>query len=113
MGTTSVAEIRAPNDDELRRMREIWGKLQQDSLQGNADIGVELQSYLKHCAWIVGLIVGLNVGTGEDEWPDSKPVSMSQDGVARIRDSMRMLSAVLALWTPTGQRTIDSGDKPQ
>lgn len=107
-----VAEIRSPNDDEILRLRELWGALQQTNLPVTGDTGIELQSYLKHCAWIVGMIAGVNSHTGEDMWPNSKAIAVSQDGVARIRDAVRMLTAILALYTPAGQQTSIPEDKP-
>lgn len=56
----SVAFIRAPTDDELRKMRDLWSALKQSSLPASTDIGVELQTYLRHAVRMVGVVAALN-----------------------------------------------------
>jgi hypothetical protein len=59
MKETVIAHIRKPTDEELKRMRELWGALKQKSVPASTAIGVELQTYLQHAIRMVGLVAGL------------------------------------------------------
>src|SRR5215469_15514365 len=95
-----VAQIRTPSEDELKRMRELWIALQQKPLPASTETGIELQTYLAHAARMVGIIAGLHPVPGTPAFAAS-PMTVSGDGVARLRDSSQLCSAVLSLWTPT------------
>ena len=95
-----VAQIRTPSEDELKRMRELWIALQQKPLPASSETGMELQTYLAHAARMVAIIAGLHPVTGKPAFPAS-PMTVCGDGVARLRDSAELWSAVLSLWTST------------
>jgi hypothetical protein len=42
MNDDMVAHIRMPNDEELKRIRELWSALKRQSLPASTDIGIEL-----------------------------------------------------------------------
>jgi hypothetical protein len=102
MKETVIAHIRKPTDEELKRMRELWGALKQKSVPASTAIGVELQTYLQHAIRMVGLVAGLHPLTSEPVVAGPYPLRVSEDGVARLHDAVRLWSAVLALWTIDG-----------
>jgi hypothetical protein len=102
MDNSAVAHIRTPNDDELRHVRELWAALKQKSLPDSTDIGIELQTYLRHAVRMVGLIAGLHPVTGKPAIAGQFPLQVSEDGVARLHDAVRLWSAILSLWTTNG-----------
>ena len=59
MNNRVVAQIRVPNEDKVKRMRDLWVALKQKSLPASTDIGIELQTYLSHAVRIIGIIAGL------------------------------------------------------
>jgi len=94
-----VAQIRTPTEDELKRMRELWSALKQNPLPATTETGIELQTYLAHAARMVAIIAGLHPLTGKPAFV-AKPMTVSKDGVARLRDSAQLWSSVLSLWSP-------------
>jgi hypothetical protein len=106
MNNSVAAHIRTPTHDEITRMRQLWSDLKQPSVPAGTDIGVELRTYLAHAVRMVGLIAGLNhitlegvsISTGEPAKHGPFPVRVTEDGVARIHDSVCLWSAILALW---------------
>ena len=101
MSNGVVAHIRNPNEDELKRMRGLWSALKQTPLPDSTDTGIELQTYLAHATRMVGIIAGLHPVTGKPAIAGKYPMTVSEDGVARLRDSAQLWSVVLSLWTPT------------
>jgi hypothetical protein len=99
MNDSVVAQIRTPHDDELKRMRDLWVALKQKSLPLSTDIGIELQTYLAHAVRMIGIISGLHPITGKPAINGQFPLRVSEDGVARLHDSVHLCSAILALWT--------------
>lgn len=100
MSNGVVAEIRTPTEDELKRMRDLWKALKQTPLPASTETGIELQTYLAHAARMVGIIAGLHPVTGTPALA-GKRMTVSEDGVERLRDSAQLCSAILSLWTPT------------
>jgi hypothetical protein len=98
MNNSTVAHIRTPTHDEITRMRQLWSDLKQPSVPAGTDIGVELRTYLTHAVRMVGLIAGLHHITGEPTKHGPFPLRVTEDGVARIHDSVHLWSAILALW---------------
>jgi hypothetical protein len=99
MNNSVAAHIRTPTHDEITRMRQLWSDLKQPSAPAGTDIGVELRTYLTHAVRMVGLIAGLHDITGEPAKRGGPfPVRVTEDGVARIHDSVSLWSAILALW---------------
>ena len=98
MSSSVVAHIRTPTHDELTRIRELWSDLKQPKVPAGTDIGIELRTYLTHAVRMVGLIGGLHPITGEPAKPDRYPLSVTEDGVTRLHDSVRLWSAILSLW---------------
>ena len=98
MNNSVAAHIRTPTHDEITRMRQLWSNLKQPSVPAGTDIGVELRTYLAHAARMVGLIAGSHDITGEPAKHGRFPVRVTEDGVARIHDSVCLCSAILALW---------------
>jgi len=96
-----VAQIRTPTEDELKRMRDLWGALKQKPLPASTERGIELQTYLAHAARMVGIIAGLHPVTGKPAVANKSPMTVSEDGVERLRDSARLWSAILSLWSST------------
>jgi len=78
-----VAQIRVPNEDELKRMRDLWVALKQKSLPASTDIGIELQTYLAHAVRMIGIIAGLHPIAGKPALTAQFPLRVSEDGVAR------------------------------
>ena len=101
MSNDMVAQIRTPTENELKRMRDLWIALQQKPLPASTETGVELQKYLAHAARMVGIIAALHPVIGEPATAGRYPMTVSEDGVERLRASAQMCSAILALWTPT------------
>ena len=99
MNNSVVAHIRTPNDDELKRIRELWSALKQKSLPASTDIGIELQTYLNHAVRMIGIIAGLHPITGKPAISGQFPLRVSEDGVARLHDSVHLCSAIHSLWT--------------
>jgi len=102
MSNSTVAYIRTPNDEKLKHIRELWSALKQKSLPASTDIGVELQTYLRHAVRMVGIIHGLHPVTGNPLKVGPFPLKLTEDGVARVHDAVQLWSAILALWT-TGE----------
>ena len=100
MSNDVVAQIRTPTEDELKRMRDLWSSLKQNPLPASTETGIELQTYLVHAARIVGIIAGLHPVTGKPAIASKSPMTVSEDGVERLRDSAQLWSAILSLWTP-------------
>ncbi len=98
MNNSVAAHIRTPTHDEITRMRQLWSDLKQPSVPAGTAIGVELRSYLAHAVRMVGLIAGSHDITGEPAKHGRFPVRVTEDGVARIHDSVCLWSAILALW---------------
>jgi hypothetical protein len=98
MNNSVAAHIRTPTHDEITRMRQLWSDLKQPSVPAGTDIGVELRTYLTHAVRMVGLIAGLHHITGEPRKHGPFPVRVTEEGVARIHDSVCLWSAILALW---------------
>ncbi len=98
MNPSVVAHIRTPTDEEITRIRKLWSDLKQPRVPAGTDIGVELRTYLTHAVRMVGLIGGLHPVTGEPAKPGPFPLSVTEDGVTRIHDSVRLWSAILSLW---------------
>ena len=96
-----VAQIRTPTEDELKRMRDLWSALKQQPLPASTETGIELQTYLAHAARMVGIIAGLHPVTLKPAIAIKSPMSVSHEGVERLRDSAQLCSAILSLWTPT------------
>jgi hypothetical protein len=103
MNNGAVAHIRKPNEDELKHLRQLWASLKQQSVPAPTEIGVELQTYLKHAVRMVGLITAVHDITGEPVKAKSFPVRVTEDGVARIHDAVGLWSAILALWISTAE----------
>jgi|SRR5450631_222153 hypothetical protein len=99
MDDNVVAQIRTPHEDELKRMRDLWVGLKQKSLPPSTDIGSELQTYLAHAVRMIGIISGLHPITGKPAINGQFPLRVSEDGVARLHDSVQMCAAILSLWT--------------
>ena len=99
MNSSLIAHIRTPTDDEMKRIRELWSSLKQSSLPASMDIGIELQTYLSHSVRLVGMIAALHPATGEPALPSQFPLRVTEDGVTRIHDAVRLWSAILSLWT--------------
>ena len=99
MSNGAVAEIRPPTENELKRMRELWNALKQNPVPASTEIGIELQTYLAHAARMVGMIAGLHPINGKPAFAKS-PMTVSEDGVERLRDSAQLWLAILSLWTP-------------
>jgi hypothetical protein len=98
MNNSVAAHIRTPTHDEITRMRQLWSDLKQPSVPAGTDIGVELRTYLAHAVRMVGLIAGSHDINGEPAKHGRFPVRVTEDGVARIHDSVCLWSAILALW---------------
>jgi hypothetical protein len=98
MNPSVVAQIRTPTDDELSRIRELWSALRQAPVPASTDLGIELQAYLAHAVRMVGIIACLHPD-GRSRIPGQFPLSVSEDGVTRIHDAVRLWSAILSLWT--------------
>jgi hypothetical protein len=98
MNNSVVAHIRTPTHDEITRLRELWSDLRQPSVPAGTDIGVELRTYLTHAVRMVGLIACLHGMTGDPAKHGPFPLTVTEDGVTRIHDSVRLWSAILALW---------------
>lgn len=79
-------------------MRELWSVLKQKSPPASTDIGVELRTYLSHAVQMAGLVADLHPLTGEPAIAGPYPLRVSEDGVSRLRDAVRVWSAVLSLW---------------
>jgi hypothetical protein len=77
MNNSVVAHIRTPNDDELKRIRELWSALKQKSLPASTDIGIELQTYLNHAVRMIGIIAGLHPITGKPAISGQFPLRVS------------------------------------
>ena len=99
MNNGVVAQIRTPTADELKRIRELWSALKQRSLPTSTEIGIELQTYLAHAVRMIGIISMLHPVTGEPAIAGQFPITVNEDGVKRLHDSVRLCSAVLSLWT--------------
>src|SRR5262249_32590036 len=102
MNETVIAHIRKPTDDELKRMRELWSALKQNSVPASTANGVEVQIYLQHAIRMVGIVAGLHPLTSESIVVPPYPLRVSEDGVTRLHDAVRLWSAVLRLWTTDG-----------
>jgi hypothetical protein len=100
MSNSAVAQIRNPTEDELKRIRDLWIALKQKPMQAPTEIGIELQTYLAHAARMVGIIAGLHPITGKPAIAGKFPITVSEDGVARLHDSAQLCSAILSLWNP-------------
>jgi hypothetical protein len=100
MNNGAVAHIRRPNEDELKYLRQLWTSLKQQSLPASTEIGIELQTYLRHAVRMVGLVAGLHPITGKPIKSGPFPLQVTEDGVARIHDAVGLWSAILALWVP-------------
>jgi len=98
MNSSLIAHIRTPTDDEMKRIRELWSFETIESAP-SMDIGIELQTYLSHSVRLVGMIAGLHPATGEPALPSQFPLRVTEDGVTRIHDAVRLWSAILSLWT--------------
>lgn len=103
MKSAAVALIRTPTDEELNGLRNLWAALGQQKLPSSVNLSDELQAYLRHAARMVGLIAGVNTKTGEAHWQNESSISVSTDGVARLRDSALLWARILALWLSTTQ----------
>ena len=101
MKSAAIAQIRTPTEDELNELRNLWTALRQQRLPASTSLSEELRSYLRHAVHMVGLIAGLQTTTGQELWDNNAPLSVSVDGVARLRDSVRLLSLALSLWSRT------------
>ena len=99
MNNSVVAYIRTPTDEKLKHMREPWSALKQKSLPASTDIGVELQTCLRHAVRMVGIIHGLHPVTGKRVKFGPFPLSVTEDGVKRVHDSAQLWSAIVSLWT--------------
>jgi hypothetical protein len=106
MNKDAIAQIRKPNDDELKAMRGLWVALKQTSVPPSTDIGIELQTYLAHAVRMIGIISGLHPVTGKPVAKGQSPLRVSEEGVARLHDSVHLCSAILSLWTTDGVQEI-------
>jgi hypothetical protein len=102
MNKGPAARIRIPTEDELKRIRDLWSALKQKSLPASTEIGLELRTYLAHAVRMIGIISGLHPVTGNPAIPGQFPLRVSEDGVARLHDSVHLCSAILSLWTTAG-----------
>lgn len=102
MNNSIVAQIRKPTDDELRQIRDLWHALKQQPMPVSTEIGIELQTYLAHAVRMIGIIAALHPVTGEPAIPGEFPLRVTEDGVARLHDSVRLCRAILSLWTVPG-----------
>jgi len=100
MSNGVVAQIRTPSEGELKRMRDLWSALKQKPLPASTETGIELQTYLAHATRMVGIIAGLHPVNGKPAIASKSPMTVSGDGVERLRDSAQLCSAILSLWTP-------------
>jgi hypothetical protein len=100
MSNGVVAQIRTPTEDELKRIRDLWSALKQKPLPASTDVGIELQTYLAHVARMIGIIAGLHPITGKPAIAGKFPMTVSEDGVTRLQDSVQLWSAILPLWSP-------------
>jgi hypothetical protein len=80
-------------------MRDLWVALKQKHLPPSTAIGIELQTYLAHAIRMIGTISGLHPITGKPAINGQFPLRVSEDGVARLHDSVHLCSAILSLWT--------------
>jgi hypothetical protein len=94
-----VAQIRTPSEEELKRIRVLWSALKQKTLPASTELGIELQTYLAHAVRMVGIISGLHPVTGKPAIAGKFPLTVSEDGVTRLHDSVQLCSAILSLWT--------------
>jgi hypothetical protein len=99
MSNGIVAQIRTPSEDELKRIRELWSALKQNPLPASTEIGIELQTYLADAVRMVGIVAGLHPITRKPAFPG--PMTVSEDGVTRLRDSAQLWSEILSLWIAT------------
>jgi hypothetical protein len=99
MKSDAIAQIRIPTDEELNELRNLWIALGQQKLPTSTSLGDELQTYLRHAAFMVGMVAGLKTLTNEVAWENESPISVSTHGVARLRDSARLWHRILPLWT--------------
>lgn len=101
MNNNIVAQIRRPTDDELKRTRALWAALKQKSLPDSTNLGDELHTYFAHALRTISIVGGLHPVTGQPIIADTFPLRVSEDGVARLHDSVKLCSAILALWNPS------------
>lgn len=101
MNNNVVAQIRRPTEDELKRMRELWAALKQKSVPDSTNLSDELHTYFAHAIRMIGIVGGLHPVTGQRVIAGTFPLRVSEDGAARLHDSTKLCSAILALWNPS------------
>jgi len=94
-----LARLRMPSDDELTHIRELWLRCGPTTLHDANGVELELRHYVNDSLRFIGIVAGLHPVTGEPVMPDAFPLRITEDGVKRLHERVRLCSAIMALWT--------------
>jgi hypothetical protein len=95
----NTAKIRVPTDEELKHVRELWLSCGPSALYSAPNIAVELKHYMDDSLRFIGIVAGLHPLTGQPALRTPYPLRISEDGVKRLHQRIRLCSAIMALWT--------------
>lgn len=95
-----IAKLRTPTEEELSRIRELWRRCGHAESSPSSDVGLELNHYMNYSLRFIGTLAGLHPVTGEPILPQAYPLRVSELGVQRLHERVRLCSAVMALWIP-------------
>lgn len=97
-----LARLRMPTYDELARIRELRLRCGPSALHDVGSVELELKHYMNDSLRFIGIVAGLHPVTGEPVMPDAFPLRITEDGVRRLHERVRLCSAIMALWTSEG-----------
>ena len=97
--TTELAKLRTPTEQELTRIRELWLSCGPSRIHDTLGVERELKHFMNDSLRFIGIVAGLHPVSGEPVMPDSFPLRITEDGVKRLHNRVRLCSAIMTLWT--------------
>jgi hypothetical protein len=90
--------VRMPSEQELSHIRELWLRCGPTAIHDAPSLSLELKHYMEDSLRFIGMLAGLHPVTGEAVF-NQFPLTVSEVGVKRLHNRVRLCTAIMALWT--------------